>query len=798
MIKGRYIQTGKRTFAIFLTVAMLFSFVAAAPATALAASGDIPNGNYTIPVSLWHASSNQASMGNAALEQTAKLTVADGQGALQLTFKSLFYLNQEGYLSQLDLLDNVVFNEYNYPVEYDLIPAAVVSTYDVVDNFNKPDGTDPKVAGKPYPKELSVPVALNQEYTWVHVYVPVMGSMGFGDQVARIKLNWSGLNEVGEPEPIVITGFEAVTLDAGTAGSATYASAAEVIAALPAAVTIAGTSVTVPVTDWTNTDNYNPAAAGSYTFTATLGEIPVGYANPNNLTATAEVVVLEESTPVADKTALIAKLSEAKAIVEENYTQESYAALQTAVTAAQAVADKTGAAQEEVEAQVTALTKAIGELVNIAGLKDRLTLAKACRAQKDKYTADSYAASGLEAAITAAQAVLSEDGATKEQISAQVNALNTAMGKLVLRPASQLDKDNLADGIYSVYGEMIKISRAEHSMSNAAISHNIKLEVEDGKYYVTLDFKGLAIESFFGYLGNLKYYDAGFTYNSSGQPQGTLLPATVLSTQKDGKGNDVIDQYNSSASLYPDLVRFPLVNKASFEGNFVPLQVFVPIMEAIGLDSGNPGMGTQNVLLKLDWSTLKIADEGDFEPDDPPERSPAFDATDAASGVKIHAGEGVLPEGAALKVKQITSGADYNKAKLLLADVGKKFRLYDIALHSNGAEIQPNGLVKVSLPIPEGYDASKLALYRINDDGTKTLIESTVENGYVVFYTKHFSLYALVEKGSAGGAGNENAVPETGSNEPSILWRLIMFAVSASLLAALAAGRKRRAHGAGA
>lgn len=163
--------------------------------------GTIQNGEYTLPVNMWHSVNSEPSMGNNALEHTATLRVENGQGTLQLTFKPLTFMNMTGYLSQLDLLDHVVLNENNYPVGYDLIPATVLSTYDVVDDFNKPDSNDPNCAGKPYPHEITVPVTLNQEYTWIHVYVPVMGSMGFGDQVARIKLDWSGLTPLGEPNP---------------------------------------------------------------------------------------------------------------------------------------------------------------------------------------------------------------------------------------------------------------------------------------------------------------------------------------------------------------------------------------------------------------------------------------------------------------------------------------------------------------------------------------------------------------------------------------------------------------------
>ncbi|MFR5068707.1 MAG: NEAT domain-containing protein [Eubacteriales bacterium] len=66
-----------------------------------------------------------------------------------------------------------------------------------------------------------------------------------------------------------------------------------------------------------------------------------------------------------------------------------------------------------------------------------------------------------------------------------------------------MDKDNLPDGTYSIYGEMIKMNRQEKSMSNDAINHYIKLTVENGQYYLTMDFKGLSSLNRFGYLAEL-------------------------------------------------------------------------------------------------------------------------------------------------------------------------------------------------------------------------------------------------------------------------------------------------------
>lgn len=93
---------------------------------------------------------------------------------------------------------------------------------------------------------------------------------------------------------IEITAFDAIAdINGGTLAVPTYANAAAVQAILPDTVTATfanGSKATVPVTAWVDTDTYNKAAA-KYTFTATLGTLPLPFANTANVTATVEVEV---------------------------------------------------------------------------------------------------------------------------------------------------------------------------------------------------------------------------------------------------------------------------------------------------------------------------------------------------------------------------------------------------------------------------------------------------------------------------------------------------------------------------
>lgn len=168
--------------------------------------------------------------------------------------------------------------------------------------------------------------------------------------------------------------------------------------------------------------------------------------------------------------------------------------------------------------------------------------------------------------------------------------------------AAELAK--LSDGVYKLTGEMVKVNKVDMSMSNNAINHNIKLVVKNGVPYVNMNFNSLTITSLKGYLKNLSYYASGYEVSKTGEPSGTLVPVTVNSLQKFSNGKTLKDDFGTD---YPNDITFPLCEEALEGNNEIPLQVFVPIMDAI-----TPGSGKQNVYLRLDYSTLKKTTDADF------------------------------------------------------------------------------------------------------------------------------------------------------------------------------------------
>ncbi len=499
-----------------------------------------------------------------------------------------------------------------------------------------------------------------------------------------------------------------------------------------------------------------------------------------------------------DLTVLRQKLTEAKALEAKGgdlYTQESWNSFTATITGIDYLLDSGFGTQDKVEQYIGYLEK------NTAGLTyrdaDYSAVEKAIASIPEdlsQYTEETVAAvEKAKAAVVRGKKITQQS-----EVDAMAAAINDAVAKLEKKSDGSLDFKNLSDGVYSIQFTMVKLNRSDLSMSNDAVNHTAKVTVKNGSYTITMNFKGLHYLNRFGYLAKLSYYDSGYTYGNYGAVSGTLKAATVLSLQKNADGSDVMDEFNvpggcAEGMKYPQTISFPLVDtaKADSEG-YIPLHVFVPVMEDI-----SAGNGDQDVLMKLDFASLKQTTEDDpaFQPEKPQELSPAVDFTDKTTGVRVKADKGVLPEGVQIATKEITSGSDYDNAASALSQVGKKFKLYDVRfLDKDGSEISPSGTVTVIVPVRAGYNGADAAVYRIGENGAKTLIKGTLDgSGYAVI-TKSAGQYALVEKGSTvTDAENTNSGVNTG-DAGIALW-LVPMTVSAVLLAGVALKKRKIERG---
>lgn len=74
------------------------------------------------------------------------------------------------------------------------------------------------------------------------------------------------------------------------------------------------------------------------------------------------------------------------------------------------------------------------------------------------------------------------------------------------------------------------------------------------------------------------------------------------------------------------------------------------------------------------------------------------------------------------------------------------YNMYDITLYKSGEAVQPDAKIKVMIPIPAGYDKSRISVYWYKEDGTLEKMNAIVNGSYAIFETDHLSCYVLVEE----------------------------------------------------
>lgn len=98
-----------------------------------------------------------------------------------------------------------------------------------------------------------------------------------------------------------------------------------------------------------------------------------------------------------------------------------------------------------------------------------------------------------------------------------------------------------------------------------------------------------------------------------------------------------------------------------------------------------------------------------------------------------------------IKVEEIFDGSSFEL--LEKAYGGVKSKVFDISTVKDGVKVQPDGKVKVRIPLPEGFGKMPIWVnYLDSTNGTVEKISAKVVNGYVEFEVEHFSYYAVVEK----------------------------------------------------
>ncbi len=100
--------------------------------------------------------------------------------------------------------------------------------------------------------------------------------------------------------------------------------------------------------------------------------------------------------------------------------------------------------------------------------------------------------------------------------------------------------------------------------------------------------------------------------------------------------------------------------------------------------------------------------------------------------------------GVDLEISQVFDGKSFQLISANYGDV--KSAVFDISTYKDGVKVQPNGKIKVRIPLPQGFGGGNIFVcYVDSENGEVQKIKATVNGGYVEFEAEHFSEYAVVE-----------------------------------------------------
>ena len=413
------------------------------------------------------------------------------------------------------------------PKGADFVEAEAISGYTITDEFNdSQNGSDKYMKGKNYPKEVVVDITKDVEVLPVKVYIPAMESImqGLGTKGANIKFDWTKL----EVEKVITTKLEELIANAKEIKQDKKTD--EAFEKLQNAIKVAESKLsTIKTVDDLNLTieelnnaikNFNNSEDKKELDKKPLEDKikqakeikqdkktkeafdklqeAIKFAEDklptiktlDELTAAVEELskAIEEFNSSADKkevdkTSLVNKIAEAKAIKQNKKTDEAFEKLQNAIKTAESKVQTVETAKD-VKTATEELSKAIEEFNSSADKKEVYKtslvnkIAEAKAIKEDEYQQDGIAK--LKEVIAKAESVNSNASATQDEVNAVINELNTAISNLV-----KVEKEKA----YTVKAKLSQVDTTTASMLNVAINEVVKVTEKGSTARYELQFK---------------------------------------------------------------------------------------------------------------------------------------------------------------------------------------------------------------------------------------------------------------------------------------------------------------------
>ena len=137
-----------------------------------------------------------------------------------------------------------------------------------------------------------------------------------------------------------------------------------------------------------------------------------------------------------------------------------------------------------------------------------------------------------------------------------------------------------------------------------------------------------------------------------------------------------------------------------------------------------------------------------------------YKTSDMKTDIMVETKAVTLPLDTQVIVSKLTDGVEYDRIiKILNVETSDMFniKLYSESTDSFVTQLA-NGTFKVRIPLDSKFQGKDVVVYYTDASGKVTEHEVTVENGYAVFTTDHFSIYTLAVK------SQRDITPATGIN----------------------------------
>ncbi len=234
---------------------------------------------------------------------------------------------------------------------------------------------------------------------------------------------------------------------------------------------------------------------------------------------------------------------------------------------------------------------------------------------------------------------------------------------------------------------------------------------------------------------NISGYISGVTqiqYDTNGN--GDFKDVTVLerASVESGTRNDGVN-YTVDYIQIMEMTVPSNLTKTGVE--FVDLQIKVPHtpMDSVIAD------GYLDARLRIDWSNVSTTDLTQLVADDTMSGGEIATVSlqDQKSGIRVIGDSTQVTSDADLYVAQLTSGASYEIAKTALGT--SDFDLYDVRFAVAGTEVGMMGAAELRVPY-----TGDLEIYRISEEGNKTLLRGAAAATEYSFLTNQVGLIAVV------------------------------------------------------